>query len=68
MLLNLKTEIARKKLSQAKVARGIGIRQESMSDKILEKTKMSRDEMYAIHERFFPDTDFKYLFMSDNRG
>ena len=65
MLFNLKTEIARAKTSQAKIARAIGIRTETISDKILEKSDFTRSEMYAIHDRFFPNVDFRYLFTSD---
>ena len=65
MLLNLKTEIARRKLSQAKIARTIGIGEKTMSNKVTEKNEFSRKEMYLIHDLFFPDTDMRYLFDSD---
>lgn len=68
MLLNLKTEIARKKLSQAKIAREIGINTKTMSQKVTEKTELTRSEMYRIHKRFFPDVDFRYLFDSAEDG
>lgn len=64
MLLNLKTEIARRKLSQAKIARTIGISERAMSQKITENTELTRSEMYVIHEKFFSEVDFKYLFSS----
>lgn len=64
MLLNLKTEIARRKLSCRKVAKGVGISKEAMSHKVTERSQFTRSEMYAIHGRFFPDTDMKYLFAS----
>lgn len=65
MLLNLKTEMARAKISSNKIAKAIGISKEAMSHKVTEKTQFTRDEMYAIHDKFFPDTDMKYLFASD---
>lgn len=64
MLLNLKTEIARQKLSCRKIAKGIGLSKEAMSRKVTEKSQFTRSEMYAIHDMFFPDTDMRYLFES----
>lgn len=66
MLLNLKTEIARKRLSAAKIAEYIGITPKTMSCKVNEKTEFTRSEMFAIHSRFFPDADMRYLFYSEN--
>ena len=54
MLLNLKTEIARKRLSATKIAEYIGITPKTMSCKVNEKTEFTRSEMFAIHSRFFP--------------
>lgn len=65
MLLNLKTEIARRKLSQAKISLAIGIDEKTMSNKVIEKNEFLRREMYLIHDLFFPDTDMRYLFDSD---
>ena len=65
MLLNLKTEIARRKLSQAKISLAIGIDEKTMSNKVTEKNEFSRKEMYLIHDFFFPDMDMRYLFASD---
>lgn len=64
MLLNLKTEIARRRLSGRKIAKGIGISKEAMTHKVTEKSQFTRSEMYAIHGMFFPDTDMRYLFAS----
>ena len=68
MLLNLKTEIARRKLSQAKIALAICIDEKTMSNKVTEKNEFLRREMYLIHDTFFPDTDMQYLFDSDLKG
>lgn len=65
MLLNLKTEIARAKTSQAIIAKFLGITPKTLSLKINEKSELTRTEMYAIHAQFFPETDMKYLFESD---
>lgn len=65
MLTNLKVEMCRKNISAAKIACFLGIRKETMSKKVIEKSQFTRAEMYKIHERFFPDTDFHYLFRSD---
>lgn len=68
MLLNLKTEISRARLSCSKIAKSIGISKEAMSHKITEKTQFTRGEMYVIHDTFFPDTDMKYLFASEKKS
>ena len=66
MLLNLKTEISRVKISQVKIAEALGITPKTLSLKINEKSELTRAEMYAIHAQFFPETDMKYLFESNN--
>lgn len=66
MLLNLKTEIARRKLSQAKIAQAIDISDRAMSQKVTERTEFTRSEMYAIHKIFFSNVDFCYLFASSS--
>lgn len=65
MLLNLKKEIARKKLSAAKVAELVGMSRYTLSRKITERNSFTRDEMYHIHDTVFPDTDFYELFKSE---
>ncbi len=65
MLLNLKTEIARVKTSQRKIAEFLGIDTKTISSKILEKTDFTRTEMYKIQSAFFPNVDLKYLFESE---
>lgn len=65
VLLNLKSEIIRINSSSNIIAKAIGISKEAMSHKVTEKTQFTRDEMFAIHEKFFPETDMKYLFASD---
>lgn len=68
MLLNLKTEIARRKTSQAKIAYALEIAPKTLSLKINEKSELTRTEMYTIHAQFFPETDMKYLFESYTGG
>ncbi len=65
MLINLKLEICKKKISAAKIARFLNISVYAMSNKVTEKSQFTRTEMYKIHEKFFPDTDFHFLFRSD---
>lgn len=67
MLINLKLEILKKGLSSARISQHIGINQKTMSMKIHEKTDFTRSEMYKIHNEFFPDVDFFYLFLSDEK-
>lgn len=65
MLLNLKTAIAKHKVSAAKISRIVGISEKAMSNKINEYTDFTRKEMYHIHRLFFKDEDFHELFKSD---
>lgn len=65
MLLNLKTEIARHKLSAAKIAKTLGIDEKTMSEKVTGKSDFKRKEMYLIHSTFFPDSDFYELFKDE---
>ena len=65
MLLNLKTEMLRRKVTSRAIAKDIGISERAMSHKVTERTQFTRDEMYAIHDGYFPETDMKYLFASD---
>lgn len=65
MLLNLKVEICKKDISSAKIAKYLGIDVGTMSKKVTEKNQFTRAEMYKIHDKFFPDVDFHYLFQSD---
>lgn len=68
MLLNFKIEICRKGISAAEIAHFLGIRTETMSKKVTEKVQFTRTEMYKIHDEFFSDTDFHYLFRSDKNS
>ena len=65
MLLNLKTEIARHKLSAAKVAKGVGMSPWTFSRKVVGKNEFTRKEMYLIHSIFFPENDFYELFKDE---
>lgn len=65
MLVNFKAEMWRKNISQAQICRETGISEKSMVSKIYERTDFTRSEMYEIHDKFFPETDFEYLYASD---
>lgn len=65
MLMNLKVEICKKGISSAKIAQYLGIDVVTMSKKVTEKSQFTRTEMYKIHDKFFSDVDFHYLFQSD---
>lgn len=65
MLMNLKVEMCRKKISAAQISRHLRIDVKTMSKKVNEKTQFTRTEMYKIYEDFFPDTDFYDLFRSE---
>ncbi len=68
MLLNLKTEIARNRTSQRKIAKFLGLGEKAMSEKINEKTDFTRSEMYKIKKTFFPNVEMEYLFESEKEN
>lgn len=57
----------RKRIKQRELASLLRLSEEQISRKINERQnqEFTRSEMYHIHEKFFPDTDMKYLFVSD---
>ena len=55
MLLNLKTAMAKQKVSAAKISRTIGVSQRAMSNKVNEYTDFTRSEMYRIHKALRTD-------------
>lgn len=66
MLINLKTEMLRRKLTARAIAKDIGISERAMSNKVTETTEFTRSQMCTIHDKYFHDTDMRWLFASDN--
>jgi len=59
---NLKIEIKLKGLTGKQIALEIGIAQETFSRKLSGSQHFWLEEAKAIHQKFFPNTDFLYLF------
>ncbi len=66
LLLNLKKEMFRAQITQSKIANYLGMNASYLTKKIKCQYEFTRDEMYLIHDKFFPETDMYYLFEADN--
>lgn len=62
MYNNLAAEIARKKLNKCVMAKVIKKSRNTLNCKIAGKYPFTYEEALKIHETFFSDCDFKYLF------
>ena len=58
---NLRAAIKRKKLTQAAIAKELGLTLRGFNLKLLYRSFKS-EEMLTIHDKFFPETDWKDLF------
>ncbi len=65
MLLNLKVEILKRGIIQKAIADYLGMDSSYLTKKVKCQYEFSRDEMYKIHDKFFPDVDMYYLFKSE---
>ncbi len=65
MLLNLKVEILKRGITQKAIVDYLGMTASYFVKKIKCQYELSRDEMYLIHDKFFPDVDMYYLFKSE---
>ncbi len=64
LLLNLKTEMLRNRLTAREIAKKIGMNESGLSERISEKKDFKRGEMYAIAS-LFPGVSMEYLFKTD---
>lgn len=62
---NLKGELVRGGISQSDVASFLGMSLSNLNKKLSEKIPITRDEMFAIQGRYFPQESLDYLFQSD---
>lgn len=66
MALNkLRGELASSGVKQVEVAEFLGMSASNFNRKIAESVSFTRDEMYAVRDRFFPELTIDYLFQSD---
>lgn len=65
MFPNLKAEMARYGLSYAQVAAAVGRNPAWLDAKLRGKGNISIQEALIIHDKFFPDMDYGYLFASE---
>ena len=62
---NLKAEMARGGITQATVARHLGMTPTNFNLKVNEKVPFTIEEARDVRDRFFPDATLDYLFASD---
>lgn len=62
MYNNLEAEIVRKKIKKLTMAKAIGRSYNTLNLKIAGKYPFTYDEALTIHEKFFPECNFKELF------
>lgn len=62
MYSNLEAEIARKRVKKPEIAKEIGRTYNTLNLKIAGKYPFTYDEALIIHEKFFPECEFKELF------
>lgn len=62
MYNNLEAEIVRSKIKKNVIAKEIGRSYNTLNLKIAGKYPFTYDEALQIHEKFFPQCDFKDLF------
>ena len=66
MFPNLEAEMARKKISQAKLAEILGITPTTLSFKLNGKSSLSLKECASIKREVFPDKTLDYLFATED--
>ena len=64
-LQNLKSELVRNGVKQYEVAEFLGMTNSNFAKKLSESVPITREEMYAIRDEYFPGTSIDYLFQSD---
>ena len=65
MFPNLEAEMARSKITQAKLADILGITPTTLSFKLNGKSTLSLKECVEIKQKAFPDKSLDYLFQTD---
>lgn len=66
--INLRGEMAKRKISIESIAELLGIHRNSVANKLNGESAFSIGQAMLIQETFFPDLEMKYLFSKDERG
>lgn len=64
-LQNLKSELVRNGVKQYEVADFLDMTNSNFAKKLSESIPITREEMYAIRDKYFPGATIDYLFQSD---
>lgn len=63
--LNLRGEMAKRRVSIEDIANLLGIHRNSAANKVNGESPFSFEQSVKIQERFFPDLELKYLFRKE---
>lgn len=66
MLVNLRSEMYKRRITIERIAEFLGIHRNSVSNKLEGNTEFSIEEAFKIRDEFFDDLGMDYLFKSDN--
>ena len=67
MYPNLRAEMARKKITSEMLAEVLNINPATMSAKLNKKERLRLSEARKIYNHFFSETDFCYLFETEDK-
>lgn len=59
---NLRNEMAKNKITQTRIAKFLGVSQNSLNMKIMGKTDFTMEEATKIQKEYFPKLTLDYLF------
>ena len=65
--LNLRGEMAKKKVSIEDISALLGIHRNSVANKLNGESAFSVEQSFLIQETYFPDLSLKYLFSTEER-
>ena len=66
--LNLRGEMAKRKISIEEMAHTLNLHRNSVANKINGESPFSIDESVKIQETYFPDLELKFLFKKEEGG
>lgn len=66
--INLRGEMAKRKVSIESISELLKIHRNSVANKLNGNSAFSIEQAMLIQETFFPDLEMKYLFSKDDKG
>lgn len=66
--INLRGEMAKRKISIEDISLLLGIHRNSVANKLNGDSPFSIEQSFKIQETYFPDLSLKYLFSTEGKG